>query len=323
VKTATFGLTLPQRGILFGALTPGQLIELACCADQNPLFASIWVGDSLSAKPRPDSLTLLGGLATATTRVTLGVACMASFAVRDPIVMAYQWATLDMLSHGRMLLAVCTGIVRGGASEAEGRPWGVSDKQRARQMSERIDVVRSLWSGEETSFHGEFVAFDNVSVQPRPVQAPCPIWIASNPNVAHAAAMEAPFRRIAGKADGWMTVELFPGAFGVMWRRLQEVLTEHGRNPATFPNMAYHNVNINEDQRAALEESKHFLDKYYGPVFSAAKVRAWTAAGSPKQCVEQIRALQAEGARQIAFRITSWDQKRQYQRLVEEVLPEV
>jgi alkanesulfonate monooxygenase SsuD/methylene tetrahydromethanopterin reductase-like flavin-dependent oxidoreductase (luciferase family) len=248
---------------------------------------------------------------------------MASFPVRDPIIMAYQWATLDMLSAGRMLLVVCTGIVGGGASEAEGRPWGVVDRQRARRMSERIDVLRTLWSGDATSFDGEFTKWQNLRVQPKPVQDPCPIWIASNPNTRESGKMDAPFRRIARKADGWMTVELFPGTFGVMWRRLQEILTEEGRDPATFPNMEYHNININEDRDAALEESKRFLDQYYGPVFAPQMVSAWTAAGTPQQCVEHLRALRDQGARQITLRITAWDQERQFQRLVEEVLPEV
>src|SRR5215813_12143987 len=101
-RSLSFGLTLPQRGMLFGALTPRQMVDLACQADQNPLIDSVWVGDSLFAKPRPDSLTLLGGLATVTSRVKLGVGCMASFPVRDPILMAYQWATLDLMSAGRM-----------------------------------------------------------------------------------------------------------------------------------------------------------------------------------------------------------------------------
>ena len=323
MNATAFGLTLPQRAILFGALTPRLLVDLACCADQNPFFSSVWVGDSLLAKPRPDSLTLLGGLATATARVTLGVACMASFPVRDPIVMAYQWATLDMLSGGRMLLAVCNGIMRGGGSEAEGRPWSVPDSQRARRMSERIDVMRTLWSGEESSFCGEFTRFEGVKLQPQPVQIPCPIWIAANPSGVNVAAMDTAFRRVANKADGWMTVEQVPGAFGIMWHRLQALLVEAGRDPATFPRMAYHNININDDQAAGLEESGRFLENYYGLGFSQAKVAAWTAAGSPKQCVEQLRALRDQGASQITLRITSWDQDRQYRRLVEEVLPEV
>jgi alkanesulfonate monooxygenase SsuD/methylene tetrahydromethanopterin reductase-like flavin-dependent oxidoreductase (luciferase family) len=87
--------------------------------------------------------------------------------------------------------------------------------------------------------------------------------------------------------------------------------------------MAYHNVNINPDRQAALEESKRFLDEYYGPVFSPPMVESWTAAGTPAQCVEHLRALKRDGARTVTLRITSWQQGEQYQRLVSEVLPRV
>ncbi len=97
----SFGYTLPQRGVFFGVTTPDQMIRRAREVDADDLFDSLWVGDSLLAKPRPDSRTLLGGLATATRRVTLGVGCMASFPVRDPVMFAYQWASLDLLSGGR------------------------------------------------------------------------------------------------------------------------------------------------------------------------------------------------------------------------------
>ena len=120
-----FGLTLPQRGVFFGVTTVAEMLELAGRADANPLFGSVWVGDSLGAKPRPDSIALLGALAATTRRVRLGVGCMASFPVRDPLVFAYQWATLDLISNGRMLLAACTGLVAAGASAREGVPFGV------------------------------------------------------------------------------------------------------------------------------------------------------------------------------------------------------
>src|SRR5437870_12107479 len=110
------------------------MIRRAREVDGDALFGSLWVGDSLFAKPRPDSLSLLGGLAVATRRVTLGVGCMASFPVRDPLVFAYQWATLDLMSAGRMLLAACTGLVAGGASAREGVHWGVTDRERATRL---------------------------------------------------------------------------------------------------------------------------------------------------------------------------------------------
>ena len=322
---ARFGLTLPQRGVFFGITTMDRMMTMAAQADANELFGSVWVGDSLFAKPRPDSLTLLGGLATATRRLALGVGCMASFPVRDPIVFAYQWATLDLLSQGRMLLAACTGIVAGGASAREGAIWGVADRERAERLVENIEICRRLWSEDGVTFKGTFRSFEGVTVQPRPVQQPCPIWIASNPNPAalKPAMLDRALQRVARLADGWMTVQLFPGALKANWTKIAESLRQEGRDPAAFPTMAYHNVNLNPDRQAALAETKRFLDEYYGPVFSPAMVESWTAAGTPDQCVEHLRALMRDGARTVTLRITSWQQEEQFKRLVGEVLPRV
>ena len=322
---ARFGLTLPQRGVFFGITTMDGMMAMAAQADANPLFGSVWVGDSLFAKPRPDSLTLLGGLATATRRLALGVGCMASFPVRDPIVFAYQWATLDLLSQGRMLLAACTGIVAGGASAREGAIWGVADRERSERLVENIEICRRLWSEDGVTFKGKFHSFEGVTVQPRPVQRPCPIWIASNPSPAalKPAMLDRALQRVARLADGWMTVQLFPGALKANWTRIAASLRQEGRDPAAFPTMAYHNVNLNPDRQAALAETKRFLDEYYGPVFSPAMVESWTAAGTPDQCVEHLRALMRDGARTITLRITSWQQEEQFKRLVGEVLPRV
>jgi alkanesulfonate monooxygenase SsuD/methylene tetrahydromethanopterin reductase-like flavin-dependent oxidoreductase (luciferase family) len=286
-----FGFTLPQRGVFFGVTTVPRMLALAARADASDLFGSIWVGDSLMAKPRPDSLTLLGSLAAATRRVTLGVGCMASFPVRDPIVFAYQWATLDLLSGGRMLLAACTGLVAGGASAREGAHWGVVDRERPDRLAENIEICRRLWSEDRVTFKGRFRSFEDVTIQPKPVQRPCPVWIASNP-----------------RAAGLRTA-------------IAGYLREQGRDPAAFPTMAYHNVNLNADRQAALAETKRFLDEYYGPVFSPAMVEAWTAAGTVEQCVDHLRVLRRDGARTVTLRITAWNQEEQFERLVGEVLP--
>ena len=314
----SFGFTIPQRGVLFGVATWPQMIALAREADRIALFDSLWVGDSVMAKPRPDSIALLGALSAATTRVKLGVGCMASFPIRDPIVFALQWATLDLISGGRMALAVCTGIVAGGVSAREGSAWGIKDTARGNRMAENIEVCRRLWSEDRVSFHGKYHSFDDVTVTPRPIQQPCPIWIAANPQPHQA---EKPLRRVVEIADGWMSANAFPGLFAANWEKIAVYLKEAGKDPATYPTIAYHNVNINPDRAAALEESKRFLDEYYGPVFAPPMVEGWTAAGTPKQCAEDLRAIARDGAKTIALRITSWDQAEQFQRLVHEVLP--
>jgi alkanesulfonate monooxygenase SsuD/methylene tetrahydromethanopterin reductase-like flavin-dependent oxidoreductase (luciferase family) len=318
------GITLPQRGVFFGVTSVAEMLALAAKADASPLFDSIWVGDSLGAKPRPDSIALLGALAAATKRLRLGVGCMASFPVRDPLVFAYQWATLDLLSQGRMLLAACTGLVAGGASAREGARWGVTDRERADRLVENIEICRLLWAGPHASYKGRFHSFEDVTLEPRPVQSPCPIWIASNPRPPLAGpALERALRRVARLADGWMTTRLSPGLARGNWSRIESYLKDEGRDPAAFPTMAYHNVNLNPDRQAALEESKRFLDAYYGPVFTPAMVEAWTAAGTPAQCVEHLRELRAEGPKTVTLRITGWRQTEQFERLVGEVLPRV
>jgi alkanesulfonate monooxygenase SsuD/methylene tetrahydromethanopterin reductase-like flavin-dependent oxidoreductase (luciferase family) len=316
----SFGLTIPQRGMLFGVSTWPEMLAMAREADSLPAFDSVWIGDSLMAKPRPESIALLGALSAATRRVKLGVGCMASFPIRDPIVFAHQWATLDVISGGRMLLAACTGIVAGGVSAREGGVWNIRDGERGARMAENIEICRRLWRDSEVRFAGKYRSFEGVTIQPRPIQNPCPIWIAANPMPAQS---EVALRRLARLADGWMSANAFPGLFATLWKLLQGHLVAEAKDPATFPNIAYHNVNIAPDRADALQESKRFLDAYYGPVFAPAMVEAWTAAGPPDQCATDLLSLAADGAKAIALRVTSWDQRGQFERLVKEVLPRV
>src|SRR5207249_541874 len=87
-----FGLSLPNRGVLFGATSVDELLELSEQAEASCAFDSIWVGDSLFAKPRLESLVLLSAIAARTRRVRLGTCCLSTFPLRDPIFLAAQWA---------------------------------------------------------------------------------------------------------------------------------------------------------------------------------------------------------------------------------------
>ncbi|MBE3603252.1 LLM class flavin-dependent oxidoreductase [bacterium] len=312
------GLVLPQRAILFGAAGWPDLIELARAVDRDHRFSSVWVGDSIMAKARPDPIATLGALAAATSRVRLGVGCMASFPLRDPVVFAAQWASLDSLSGGRMQLAVCTGIGLGGTSAREGAVWGVPDRERGARMAENMEICRRLWSEDDVSFAGRFRAFEHATIRPRPEQAPCPIWIAANPQPAMA---EKPLRRVAKIADGFMLAEVRPGLFASLWPKLERCLQDAGRDPAEFPNIVYLNVNIARDRQTALEETGRFLNEYYGPVFTPEMAAGWTAAGTPRDCAGHLRRFADAGAKAVALRITAWDPRAQFDRLCNDVLP--
>jgi alkanesulfonate monooxygenase SsuD/methylene tetrahydromethanopterin reductase-like flavin-dependent oxidoreductase (luciferase family) len=96
---------------------------------------------------------------------------------------------------------------------------------------------------------------------------------------------------------------------------------EEGRNPDALGSALYHNININEDRQQALEESKTFLDTYYTSKFSPAFVEGWTVAGTPAQCIAELRDYAEAGLGHIALRLTSWDQRGQLKRFLAEVAP--
>jgi alkanesulfonate monooxygenase SsuD/methylene tetrahydromethanopterin reductase-like flavin-dependent oxidoreductase (luciferase family) len=103
----------------------------------------------------------------------------------------------------------------------------------------------------------------------------------------------------------------------ILWTHV----AEWGRDPATLGSALCHTININEDRQAALAESKTFLDKGYTATFSPSFVEGWTAAGSPKQCIERLPASFDAGVRHVSLRLTSWDQRGQLKRFLNEVAP--
>jgi len=331
VAARSFGLILANRAVVLGALKARDLLDIAVDAERSGVFDAVWVGDSLLAKPRLESVTLLSALAGVTERVRLAVGCMATFVHRHPVMLAQQWASLDVLSEGRALLAVCLGGPdnANAAQAAEHAVMGIASGERVERLEEGMAILRALFGGKGASHAGRFYRFDNVTLEPRPVQQPCPIWIASNPTgltwkggaSASEAAVDRGLRRVARHADGWMTNKLSPSEFAHQFARIQAMAREEGRDPAALGSALYHNVNVNEDRAAALAESKAFLDAYYTAKFTPQFVEQWTVAGGPKECAEQLRAYFAAGLGHMALRLASWDQRHQLARFLGEVVP--
>jgi alkanesulfonate monooxygenase SsuD/methylene tetrahydromethanopterin reductase-like flavin-dependent oxidoreductase (luciferase family) len=328
---ASFGLTLANRGVIIGAVTVPDLFDMAKRAEDSGAFEAVWVGDSLLAKPRLESITLLSALAAITRKVRLAVGCMATFPHRHPALLAQQWASLDVISQGRSWLAVCLGgpNEQSPAQALEHAVMGIKDTERVGRLEEGITILRKLFHEEKASHKGKYYQFEGVTIQPRPVQNPLPIWIASNPTgltwkdgaSAPSPAVEKGLRRVARYADGWMTNKVTPDEFKFQWQRILAMTREEGRDPSKMGSSLYHNINIKEDRKVALEESKAFLDKYYTSNFSMKFVEGFTTAGTPQQCIEELKAYFAAGIEHITLRMTSWDQTGQLKRFLNEVAP--
>ena len=317
-----FGLTLPNRGVLFGVTTPEQMLQMAQIADESDLFQSVWVGDSLLGKPRMESMTLLAGIAARTRRVRLGPACMASFPLRDPVLLAYQWASLDLLAAGRTVLVVCTGIVPQEGGRVEGELYGLQSRDRVQRMLEWIELIKLLWTQDNVSYTGKHYRCEGISIDPKPAARPRPpIWIANNPPPGDKDAIRRTLRRVVNHADGWETSLWRAEDVGWRMQELRRMADEAGRDPDTIETHLYHNINVNEDRQAAVEESKKFLDTYYTMDYSPEVVAGWTATGSVDECVEHLRVYKEMGFSEVTLRMTGWDQFGQLERVTREVLP--
>lgn len=322
-RPVRFGLSLPNRAVLFG-VTPDDLLHAAEQAEASGAFDSVWVGDNLLSKPRLDAMVTLAALAARTTRVKLGVVCLASFPLRHPLPFALQWASLDVLSGGRTILAVCLGGKRtwGGQFAAEMIAMGVEDHERIPRLEEGVQILRALWGPDElTSFQGDYYTLENVRFLPKPRQARVPILIATNPQ-GGPKTEERALRRIARYADGWQVDVCPPERFRQRWEQIREYAAEYGRADEVADSSVHLMVNINEDEQRARQESVDFLNHYYGAgIMGPERLDTWLAIGSPAAVIDKLGTYLDAGCTTPILRFTSSDQQGQIQRCVEEVLP--
>jgi alkanesulfonate monooxygenase SsuD/methylene tetrahydromethanopterin reductase-like flavin-dependent oxidoreductase (luciferase family) len=319
-----FGLTLPNRGVIIGATTVEEMLQMAEWADAEPAWNSVWVGDSIFAKPRLDAIALLGALAARTRRVKLGPACFASTPLRDALLLAYQWCCLDFMSNGRTIFVACKGQPEpgGGLFDREFDALRIDPKSRIRRMEEAIEILRLTSSREHVDYEGKYNRFRDLTVLPRPVQQPIPIWVTANPNTTSVTDVQSGYRRVARLGDGWMTTGKTPEDLHASLGMIRNFAKEMGRTLSDdFEVAVYYNINVNENRDAAFAESKKFLDAYYTVDYAAPFLNNWVAMGSPAECIGKIRAFAEAGATTITLRLTGYDQKKQFKRVTEEVLP--
>jgi len=322
-----FGITLSNRGILLGLTTVPKLLALIDAIEACPLLDSVWVGDALFVNQRLDALTLLGAIAGRTSRVRLGPSCMATFALRDPRVFAYEWASLDVISGGRTILAVCAGGGSPEAWNAETAAMGIPPAERRKRMIENMAVLRHLWTTNEVPFEGTYLRFGPVTMLPKPVQSPCPIWLTTNAGRLENTQIGAggsgfALRRVGRVADGWMTHSVTPEGFRQSLDLIRDTGRTAGRDMDGFGNIVTAIVNIQDDADAAMADAKRYLDLYYGADYTPDRLRAWGPIGTPAGCAAWIRRFAGSGCQGFTFRLaTMGDASVQLQRLTEEVLP--
>jgi alkanesulfonate monooxygenase SsuD/methylene tetrahydromethanopterin reductase-like flavin-dependent oxidoreductase (luciferase family) len=257
------GYLLPTREqIMEGRPEASSLLALAARAEAEG-FDSVWVGDSLLARPRHDPLTLLAGVAGRVPRVALGTAVLLP-ALRNPVLLAHQVATLDQVSEGRFILGV------GFAADVpnirdEFAAAGVPFEKRIGRMMEGLRLCRALWTGQPVDWEGRWPVRQGV-LAPTPWRpGGPPLWIGGN--------LDPSLERAGKFFDGWFPVAPAPDAFASGLARVRDIATSVGRDPAAVTGAMYVTIALDDDAAKANERLMRFLGRYYAPA-PAAAIRA-------------------------------------------------
>jgi probable F420-dependent oxidoreductase len=167
--------------------------------------------------PIPDPLIWLAFAAAAAPTMRLGT-CILIVPQRNPLILAKELATLDQLSGGKVELGLGVGWLQE-EFDALGVPW----ERRGARNDEYIEAMRTLWSGPEVEFHGEFVDFPTVTCSPRPVQPTIPILVGGDSEVA--------IKRAARLADGYFPGEGEVDRLASLITRVRQAAEDAGRDP--------------------------------------------------------------------------------------------
>jgi probable F420-dependent oxidoreductase len=187
---------------------PDVLVEAVRTAEAAG-FDSVWAGEHIvlpdpQAPPSPmapqdpalDSLLALTWAAahSTTLRLATGIVILPQ---RNPLVLAKEVATLDVLSGGRVTLGIGAGYLR-----AEFGAIGANFAERGAVTDEYLDVLHALWYDEHPEYHGRFADFDGIDAHPRPQQRPIPIVVGGHTAPA--------YRRAVARGQGWYGYWLTP-----------------------------------------------------------------------------------------------------------------
>jgi probable F420-dependent oxidoreductase len=216
-----FGICVPHYG---KPVNVAQTLEVARQAEALG-FDSVWVTDHLLV-PRTfdiiyrdnmlEPIALLSHLAAVTQRVRLGTSVII-LPYRQPIIVAKMLATIDQLSHGRLIFGAAVGWMEE-EFNALGRPFA----ERGAMSDEHLRLIRALWTSEVVSFAGKYTHFQDMQASPRPVQQPHPpIWVGGNSRRAQ--------RRVAELGDGWHATGAAPADIRAGRTYVQELWQRHNR----------------------------------------------------------------------------------------------
>jgi probable F420-dependent oxidoreductase len=272
---------------------------------------SVWQTDRLvSVDPYLEAVSVMATLAGCTERIKFGMNAIVA-PLRDPLVLAKQCATIDYLSNGRLLPMFGVGY----PNAVEWKSTNRDASDRGARSTEIFQLLNMLWTQESVTFEGKFFQYRNVSVTPRPIQNPLPLWIGGNADAA--------LKRTAKLGTGWIggitTVEQVAHAINLI--RTESTALGRTIDDDHYGTSLAFRIGTMDDPVV----SQFPLVRRAG-IGDEIDLRPLLAIGSVQQIIDRIEAYKAVGASKfvlLPIAMGDADVFDQTRRACEEILPAI
>src|SRR5271166_2133979 len=275
-------------------------------------FDSLWVWDHVLLGVEPnfpiiEALTLLTAIAARTKTIKLGTGVLV-LPLRNPVLLAKQLSSLDLLSEGRLIMGLASGWYK-----REFDAVGVPFEQRGKIMDENLEILTRFWT--EPMVKGQYVYHKIPAgvMYPKPVQKP-------RPPILIGGYVDRVLKRAAVAGDGWLTYFYRPESFAKSWGKIRSFAKDAGKDPDKLLNASQLPIFIGKSRHAVEAPMMEWLTKEWDFASWSESSKDSAIMGTVEECVEQLKAHLAVGTQKLIF-VPYRYQPEQIETIAREIIP--
>jgi probable F420-dependent oxidoreductase len=275
-------------------------------------FDSLWVWDHILLGVDPhfpiiESLTLITAIAARTTRIKLGTGILV-LPLRNPVVLAKQLASMDLLSDGRLLMGMASGWYK-----REFDAVGVPYEKRGKIMDENLEILTRFWT--EDMVKGDYMYHKIPAgvMFPKPKQKP-------RPPILIGGYVDRVLQRAAVTGDGWLTYFYRPESFAKSWAKIRNFATDGGKDPDKLLNAAQLPIRVGSSRADVESGMMEWLGKEWDYASWSDSTKDSAIMGTVDDCVAQLKEHLDAGVQQIIFVPYKYEME-QIEAIANEIIP--
>jgi probable F420-dependent oxidoreductase len=290
---------------------PKQLVEYGLKMEQLG-FDSLWVWDHVLLGVQPnfpivEALTLLTAIGVRTNKIKLGTGILV-LPLRNPVLLAKQLSTMDLLTDGRLIMGLASGWYKR-EFDAVGTPF----EQRGKIMDENLEILVRFWTEEMVSGEFTYHKIPAGVMYPKPAQKP-------RPPILIGGYVDRVLKRAALSGDGWLTYFYRPESFARSWQKIRSFAKEGGKDPETLLNAAQLPIMVGKSRAEVESPMMEWLGKEWDYASWSESTKDSAVIGTVDECVAQLKEHLAVGVQKLIFVPYRYD-PQQIEIVAREIIP--